>query len=209
MAETRRGVALLDEAMTAVIAGEISPIASGIVYCAVIEAYRSMSPTSPASTYRRRRWKRWWESQDPDMIWFPWQLLGLPRRADALATERGGEAAGRGRNGRGSGCRGRRPSRPSGRRIYQLAELGQTARRVRGGRGRLSRGRLRGVAYRKTGFALLRFFLGDIAAASAAIRRAHRRGIRRDGPGEDARACGRDRPWGRRRGRCARCSRWS
>ena len=49
MAETRRGVALLDEAMTAVIAGEISPIASES------STAQSSRPASPCSTSGVRR----------------------------------------------------------------------------------------------------------------------------------------------------------
>jgi ATP/maltotriose-dependent transcriptional regulator MalT len=62
------GLALLDEAMVAVTTGEVSPIASGIVYCGVILACRAAYEPG-----RAREWTaaltRWCESQ-PDMVAF-------------------------------------------------------------------------------------------------------------------------------------------
>jgi hypothetical protein len=62
------GLALLDEAMVAVTTGEVSPIASGIVYCGVILACRPAYEPGGA-----REWTasltRWCESQ-PDMVAF-------------------------------------------------------------------------------------------------------------------------------------------
>ncbi|MGH8963958.1 MAG: DNA-binding response regulator, partial [Actinomycetes bacterium] len=42
MGEVRRGTALLDEAMLAVTTGDVSPVAAGIVYCALILACRDV-----------------------------------------------------------------------------------------------------------------------------------------------------------------------
>ncbi|MET1019140.1 MAG: LuxR C-terminal-related transcriptional regulator [Microterricola sp.] len=62
------GLALLDEAMVAVTAGEISPVASGIIYCAVIGSCRL--------AFDLRRAQEWttaldhWCNDRPDMILF-------------------------------------------------------------------------------------------------------------------------------------------
>ena len=50
-AETRDGLGLLDEAMVAVIARELSPIVAGVVYCGVILACQEV--------YEVRRAKEW------------------------------------------------------------------------------------------------------------------------------------------------------
>jgi tetratricopeptide (TPR) repeat protein len=67
------GLALLDEAMVSVTAGELSPIVTGLVYCAVIAACQE--------AYAMRRAQEWtaalthWCEQQPDMLAFTGRCL--------------------------------------------------------------------------------------------------------------------------------------
>ncbi len=62
------GLALLDEAMVAVISGELSPIVTGLIYCSVIDACQQVFALG-----RAREWTlalaRWCEQQ-PDLVAF-------------------------------------------------------------------------------------------------------------------------------------------
>jgi DNA-binding CsgD family transcriptional regulator len=167
MNETKRGVPLLDEAMTAVIAGEISPIVSGIVYCAVIEACHGL--------YDLRRAQEWtaalthWLDSQPDLV--PFRGNCLVYRAELLrlhgAWQDAGIEAERARD-----LFLRPPPEPGvGEAIYELAELdrlrgafesAEIGYREAGSWGRLP----------EPGHALLRLAQGDVGAASMAIRRA-------------------------------------
>ena len=159
------GLRLLDETMLAVVAGELSPIMTGSMYCSVIEACREV--------YESRRAREWtfalsrWCEQQSEMVAFTG--VCLVHRAEIMQfhgawPEALAEA--------GRACERSQLSarRPPGAALYQQAEI----YRLRGESAKADE------AYREAsrlgyepqpGLALLRLAQGRTDAASAAIRR--------------------------------------
>ena len=159
------GLKCLDETMLAVVAGELSPIMTGLMYCSVIEACRDV--------YEVRRAREWtfalsrWCEQQSEMVVFTG--VCLVHRAEIMqfngawpeALAEAGRACER--------CQ-QSARRPPGAALYQQAEI----YRLRGESVKADE------AYRdasrlgyepQPGLALLRLAQGRTDAASAAIRR--------------------------------------
>lgn len=166
MGETVAGTARLDEVMTSVAAGEVGPVASGIVYCAVILECMAMFDLPRAAEWTDAL-TAWCDAQ-PGLVPYRGQCLvhrsqlqqASGKWPDAIATI---EAA----------CaRLSDPPHPAlGLAHYQEAELHRLV-------GDLDRAE---AAYREAsrhghdpmpGLALLELARGDVEAAAAAVRRA-------------------------------------
>lgn len=163
--QIKAGLVLLDEAMAAVIAGELSPIMTGLIYCSVIEACQQVYALN-----RAREWtsalSRWCEQQ-PQMVAFTGTCL--VHRAEILQL--GGAWPNALTEARRACERSQEANRnPPGAAFYQQAEIHRF-------RGEFAAAE---AAYRNAsrlgfepqpGLAMLRTAQGRTDAACASIRR--------------------------------------
>src|SRR5512140_1639943 len=165
--ETARGAALLDEVMTTVIGGGVSPLITGAIYCSVLEACQEM--------YDLRRAQEWtdamtsWCARQPDGVGFRGQCL--VHRAELMqvhgAWSSAHEEAERARE------RFMRPPahRAVGLAYYRIAELHRLRGEVAHAEEGYKQASQAGLDP-QPGLALLRLAQGQVAAASIALSRA-------------------------------------
>jgi DNA-binding CsgD family transcriptional regulator len=161
------GLALLDEAMVAATSGELSPVATGLLYCSVISACREV--------YALRRAQEWtaalahWCGRQPDMIAYTGPCLVsraeiFQRRGEwSQAMQETEMALQRFERGAGPGT--------AGPALYQKAEL----HRLRGEYAAAEetyKAASRAGREPQPGLALLRVAQGQAEKAEASLRRA-------------------------------------
>jgi DNA-binding NarL/FixJ family response regulator len=161
--QVHRGVTLLDEAMIAVTAGEVSPLVAGGVYCSVIEACGEIFDMRRAQEWTSAL-EQWCESQ-PDVV--PYRGHCRLRRAEILELHGAWNAAMEEASRASHSFDG---PRAAGAAVYRIAEL----HRLRGEFAEAEKAYQRAAAWDRSqpGYALLRLAQGNVDAANIAIRRA-------------------------------------
>ncbi|HVM40236.1 MAG TPA: LuxR C-terminal-related transcriptional regulator, partial [Acidimicrobiia bacterium] len=164
--EHERGLALLDEAMVGVTAGEVRPVAAGIIYCAVIETSMRAYDLRRAGEWTAAL-TRWCEAQ-PDLV--PYRGQCLVHQAQVLQA-RGSWADAAAAAGRARSHLAEPPHPALGLAAYQEGELhrlrGEFASAEQAYRAASQHGR-----EPLPGLALLRLAQGRPDVAATSIRRA-------------------------------------
>jgi DNA-binding CsgD family transcriptional regulator len=163
--EVPAGLTLLDQTMLAVVAGELSPIMTGLLYCSIIETCRDVYAIGRAREWTRAL-SRWCDRQSETVAF---AATCLVHRA-ALLQVRGAWPEALSEACRACERAGDVARKPPGAAVYQQGEI----HRLRGEHAKA------GAAYRQAsqlgfepqpGLALLRLAEGHPGAAAAAMRR--------------------------------------
>ena len=158
------GVALFDEAMASVIAGEVTPLVAGVIYCGVLEGCRE--------TFDLRRAYEWtaslaqWCATQPDLVRYRGECLLF--RAEVLQLRGQWNEAARDAQ---SACDLLSSRASAGAALYRCGELHRLRGEFTKAEEAYTRAHERGRKP-QPGLSLLRLAQGQIDAAAASIRSA-------------------------------------